>query len=288
MSVAQVILLALQLSIALAVVSVGMRATLADVGWLLRRPMLLARSIIAMNVILPLVAVAVVLLFDLHPALRVAIVALSVSPVPPILPGKQTKAGGTSEYIVALLVVMSLVSIVFIPSALEVLRQMFVQSAHVPEAGAIALIVVKSVLGPLAVGMIVRALAPQFADRVAHPLGRFATILLLVAFVPVVFKAWGSIVALIGDFSLVAIATITLVGLGVGHLLGGPDADDRTVLAISTATRHPGVAIAIANVSAPNQDGVLAAVLLYLLAGAVFSIPYVKWRQRVHARKAAA
>jgi bile acid:Na+ symporter, BASS family len=79
-----------------------------------------------------------------------------------------------------------------------------------------------------------------------------------------------------------------LIGLAAGHLLGGPDPDDRTVLALSTATRHPGVAIAIANANFPGGKLAVAAVLLYVLVSAVVSIPYLNWIKRRHAAAAGA
>jgi bile acid:Na+ symporter, BASS family len=132
---------------------------------------------------------------------------------------------------------------------------------------------------PLAAGLVFRRLAPSTADRIARPLSRFANVLLLVAVVPVLIGQWPAIASLIGNFTLVAIIVFVIVGLATGHLLGGPDADDRTVLALSTATRHPAVALAILH-DAPDQRTVMAAVLLVVIVGGIASVPYVKWRHR--------
>ncbi len=70
------------------------------------------------------------------------------------------------------------------------------------------------------------------------------------------------------------------IGLAVGHWLGGPDPNDRTVLALAAASRHPGVALAISSANFPGDEAVLPALLLYLLAATVLAIPYVKWRKR--------
>ena len=59
MSAAKLIGLALQVSIVLLVFCVGLNAAFGDVRWLLRRPGLLARSLLAMNVILPVVAACI-------------------------------------------------------------------------------------------------------------------------------------------------------------------------------------------------------------------------------------
>jgi bile acid:Na+ symporter, BASS family len=71
-----------------------------------------------------------------------------------------------------------------------------------------------------------------------------------------------------------------LVGLAAGHVLGGPDTPPRSVLALSTATRHPGIAIAIAAVNFPDQRLAPAAMLLYLLVSALVAKPYLVWLKR--------
>ena len=103
--------------------------------------------------------------------------------------------------------------------------------------------------------------------------------LLVIAAVPVLISEWPAIASLIGNFTLVAIIVFVLVGLAIGHLLGGPDPEDRTVLALSTATRHPAVALAILH-NAPDQKTVMAAVLLVVIVGFIASVPYVMWRTR--------
>ena len=87
-----------KVSLALMVLAIGLRSSEGDALWLIRRPGLLARSILSINVIVPLVALAVTQAFDLQPAVEVAIVALSISPVPPVLPIQTDKAGGESSY----------------------------------------------------------------------------------------------------------------------------------------------------------------------------------------------
>jgi BASS family bile acid:Na+ symporter len=129
--------------------------------------------------------------------------------------------------------------------------------------------------------MFLRRLSASLARRIAHPLSIFGTLLLVVAFVPVLIGQWHTLVSLVGIFTLVAIVVFVLVGLAVGHVLGGPDPDNRTVLALSTATRHPAVAMAVVHESQDKQ-AILGAVLLVLLVGSLVSAPYVKWRRRTH------
>ncbi|MGH2414231.1 MAG: hypothetical protein ACRDEA_11210, partial [Microcystaceae cyanobacterium] len=88
-----------------------------------------------------------------------------------------------------------------------------------------------------------------------------------------------AIAALIGNGTLIAIIIFILIGLLAGHLLGGPDPNDRTVLALSTVSRHPGIAIAIAHINFSGQKLAPAAIVLYLLVNAVVTILYLKSRK---------
>ena len=281
MNLAQLIPLLLQASLAAVVISLVMRSRPGEMTSLLRRPGTLLRSVFAMVVVMPLLAALIVSAFNLKLAVEVALVLLMVSPVPPVLPGKQAKAGGNLSYALGLLMCSALLAIVTVPLSVWLLGKMYGREAIVPMA-TIARTVGLSVIAPLLVGVVVRKLAPGTAERVAGPLSKVATILLVLAFLPVLITSWRAIVTQLGDFTLVAIVVITGLGLLVGHLLGGPEPADRTVLALATACRHPGVAIAIATAIAlpENRPAVASAVLLCFLVAALATGPYAKWRAR--------
>jgi BASS family bile acid:Na+ symporter len=131
--------------------------------------------------------------------------------------------------------------------------------------------------------LIVNRLAPALAERIARPVSLLATTLLVAAALPVLFTAWPAIMSMIGNGTLLTLALFTIVGLIVGHWLGGDNPDNRTVLALATSARHPAVALAIAGTNFEQQKAVLAVVLLHLLVGIVVSLPYVVWRKRRHA-----
>jgi BASS family bile acid:Na+ symporter len=280
MSIAQFIPLAIKASISLIVFGIALSASLDDLAYLLRKPGLLVRSLLAMNVVMPVLAVLIAVLFNLNPIVEVALIALSLSPVPPILPNKQLKAGGAPAYTLSLLTTTALVSVVFVPGALEVIGPIFGRPVDV-DIGAVATIVFSSVLAPLLVGIAFRRLAPSLAPKLARPVSTVATVLLVLATLPIMVKEWPAMVALVGHYSIVAILLFCIAGLAVGHLLGGPDPDERTVLGLSTAARHPAIALAIAH-RVSDPQALLAAVLLVVLVSAIVSIPYVWWRARVH------
>ena len=276
--VVKAIPLVLNVSILLTVFTLGLQTSIDDVLSLLRRPSLLLRSLLAMSVVMPLVALALDAAFKFRPAVEIALVALALSPVPPVLPKKELKAGGSSSYGFGLLVIAGLFAIVFVPLALEVVERVFSVPLQL-SPGQVAQIILLTVLAPLGLGVLFKSVAPTLAERIARPLSLVATVLLLAGALPILFTKWPAMISLIGNGTLAAIVVFILVGLTAGHLLGGPDPADRTVLALSTASRHPGVALAIVSANFPQAKLVLPAVLLYLIMGAILTIPYLKWRK---------
>jgi BASS family bile acid:Na+ symporter len=273
------IVLAIKLSLVLLVFSIGLAATVSDAMYLFRRPKLLLRSLLSMNVVMPLFAAVLAASFDLRPVVKGALVLLAVSPLPPIFPKKASKAGGAFSYTIGLLVAATLVSIVFIPLALKLLERAFDIPLQMGPARVVSL-VLWTLLLPLAAGIAVHRLAPAFAERAAKPIGQVGGILLLVALLPIVIKVWPAMMSLIGNGTIIAMVVFAVLGLAAGHLLGGPDPENRIVLALSTATRHPGIAIAIAAANFPDQKLAPAAVLLYLIVSALAAKPYLAWAKR--------
>ncbi|MGF1624262.1 MAG: bile acid:sodium symporter family protein [Alphaproteobacteria bacterium] len=279
MTLADFIRLGLQLSIVLMVLGLGLNATLRDATYLVRNPNLLARSLLAMFIVMPLFVIAGGVGFELVHPIAIALIALAVSPVPPVLPTKAVRAGGDPSFAVGLLATAATLAIVFVPLAVGLLGWISAVDARI-SVGAVALVVVATVLAPLGIGLAVGHFVPAFADRMAKAISLAGTLLLIVCLVPVLISAWPAIEGLVGDGTIAAFAAFVVIGLVVGHLLGGPRPADRTVLALCTATRHPGIAIAIGVATFPEETAITPAVLLYLLVAIVFSLPYVAWSKR--------
>ena len=189
------------------------------------------------------------------------------------------KAGGNAAYMTGLLVTAAVLAIAVVPLGIELLGWIFAIPIHI-SPGAIAFVVALTVLAPLGAGLLVRQLAPAFAERIATPVSWTGTIALVAGVLPIFVVSAPAILSLIGNGTLLAIAAFVLVGVAAGHLLGGPDPANRTVLALVTASRHPGVALTIASANFHDQKVVIAALLLYLIVNVLVSLPYQILRQR--------
>lgn len=278
MDTQQLIILALQGAILGTVFGYGLKATVDDLMHLVRRPLLLLRSVLSVLVIMPVLTVVMVKILDLRMATEAALVALAISPVPPLLPGKQTKAGGHASYAMGLLIVLALGSIVAIPIAIEILARVF-DRPLTASPRAIARIVFMMIVAPLAAGMVVRAGLPGLAARLERPIRLVSTVILVAAALALLGGSWGAIWRTLGSGTAIALAAFVVCGLAVGHVLGGPQPENATVLALSTASRHPAIALSIAAVNFPSERFV-GVVLLYLLIATLVCLPYIAWQRR--------
>lgn len=282
MTVQQLVTFGITASLFGMVFSLGLNGTPDDLVYLLRRPRKLFRSILAMNVVMFALAVVVAVVFPLAADVKIALIALAVSPVPPILPGKQTKAGGTASYAVSLLIVASLLAIVLVPLSIGVVAAVWGAELRMPASRVLSAVAV-SVVIPLLLGVAVARFLPAVAGRLVRPVSRLAFTVLLIACVPVIVTSAVAFWSEVGNGVVLFLILFSVVGIAVGHLLGGPESGDRTVLALATGTRHPGVAMAIASLNFPDDKAVLSIMLWHLVIGAIVSVPYVRWRRKVHA-----
>jgi BASS family bile acid:Na+ symporter len=283
MEPAQLIKLALTASIPLLVFALGLRATFAETTTLFRElfrpPNRLLRALVAIYVIVPVAAAALALLGDLSRPVKVALLAMAVAPIPPILPGKQLKFGGEKSYVFGLLVAVSLVAILLVPLGVDVLGRVFGRESRFSPIE-VARLIGMTILAPLVVGLMLRHAAPRLAQATAPWASRAGTILLVGGLVPVLIKVWPTVAALVGDGSVLAIAALVVVAIVAGHAMGGPDPDERATLALASAMRHPGIAAAIASLNIPDEPRVPAAIILYLLVATVGTSLYGSWSKR--------
>lgn len=278
MDLKQLIVLALQVSIVSIVFSFSLRATVDELLYLWHRPGLMLRSLLAVLIVMPIVAVALTRLFDLRNTVEIALVALAISPMPPILPRREVKAGGRQPYALALMATMAALAVVVDPLLVQLLSWYYDRPLGIAP-GVIGRIVLITVFLPLVAGMVVRAWRPSVAERLAGLFGRAGMVLLAIAALALLAGAWRSLWAAVGDGTILAMLAFVGIGLLVGHLLGGPEPDHSVVLALSTASRHPAIALSIASVNFPDER-FSGTILLYLIVGALAGFPYLAWLRR--------
>ena len=270
--------LVLKISIIIQVFAIGLGTTWHDATYLFRKPKLLLSSILARNVAMPIVAILLIKLMSLRGAVAIAIAVLAITPVPPLLPKSQLKAGDRSEYVLGLLVSQTLLAVVVVPVTVELMNLAFGGSARF-SAMNVAILVIETVLIPLAVGMLVTYFGPNL-EQFAHYLMTAGSVLLFAGAIPLLILAWKLFGHLAGNGTMLALAIFIIAGMIIGHLLGGPKSQDRATLAIATSARHPAIALAIAKANFPEQGTLVSgAVVIYLVFRIILAIPYMRMRK---------
>lgn len=279
MTIADMIRIGLILSIVLIVLGQALAARPSHAFSLFTQPGLLVRTVVAMSVVMPLVAIGFGLINVVVHPVAVVLLALALSPVPPVLPNKIMAAKGSKSFAIGILVATAVLAIFLMPLGIAIIGWAFGHDIWIPLA-TVARIVFMTVLGPMIIGLVVAWVWPSFAKTAAPWVSKVGLLLLLVCLVPVLVRQWPAIVGFIGDGTVLVMAAFALIALVVGHLLGGPGENDRTVLALCTSTRHPGVAFAVTTAALPDLPDVAPAILLYVLVVTIVTIPHVIWRRR--------
>lgn len=270
----QIILILMKISVISVVFLLGIETTAKDITYLFRNYKQLVRSLIPMYIIMPIVAGIIVSLSNIDPVVKIALLALSVSPSAPRLPKRQLKLGANKSYVIGLLVAVSLLSIILIPITLTVFEIVFNKSAQIP-LGRVMQIVIFIILLPLLIGLVTRYTYPRFAIRIIKPLSLIAFILLLISTLVIFSIAIKPIITLIEDGTILVILIFILIGLTAGYYFGGRDINNKAALSLATVSRHPGIAIIIAQTNFPQQKLVPAVILLYIIVNILVTTVYI-------------
>jgi BASS family bile acid:Na+ symporter len=127
--------------------------------------------------------------------------------------------------------------------------------------------------------MLIHHVAPARAEQAAPVVNKTAVILLLLSVLPIVFEMLPAMLRLIGNGAVGTIVLVAAGGLLAGHVLGGPEQQDRAALAIACTTRHPGVALLVASQNFREPE-IKAVILLFLIVGVLVGLPYQVWLKR--------
>jgi BASS family bile acid:Na+ symporter len=270
---------ALQGSLMLLVLAVGLDATMREAAYVLRQPKLLARAILAFAVAVPAFAALVVAAMPLERPVKIAILLMAVSPLPPLMPGKEVRLGGRRRYVYGLLVAISLLAVALVPVTVAILARVFGEDVSI-SPWAVLRVILASMIVPLALGMLVRHFAPEWAPRAAPIVTRLANIMLVVTVIPLLFKVLPTMWQLVGNGTLVAMVVVLIGALLAGHVTGlRSDPHDQQALAIACTMRHPGMALLIGHANFTEPE-ISAAILMFLFVGLLVGLPYQSWHKR--------
>jgi BASS family bile acid:Na+ symporter len=240
--------------LASAMLSLGLDLTTRQIIEPLRNKRLLAASLAANILLVPLVAVVISRVIPMEEALAIGLVVYALAAGTEGGPKFVQLAKGNTGFAVGLLAVLLTITVVFMPGVLS----LAVPDAHV-DRGQLLVKLLAAVALPLGLGLVIRARFASLADRLSIVMHRASLGLLCVLFLQLVYVNFDAILAMQSG-ALLGGLLFFAVAFGTGYLLGGPRAEDRRTLAIMTFPRNAPISIATASQVFPDNPGVLVMV----------------------------
>ena len=254
---ATVAMLAFVLSSMLAI---GLGLTLAQIVAPLRSARLVALSLLANFVLMPLGAVALATLLRLDQSLGVGLLLLGCAAGAPFLPKLAQIADGDLAFAVGSMVLLMVVTVGYLPLVLPfLLPGVSVNPAKIARSLFLLMLL------PLAAALAVRARFAIAASRVKPVLDRVSSLSLILLVVLITVANVSNVLAFFGTRGILAGLLFIAIGFGVGWLLGGPGAETRRVLALGTAQRNIAAALVVGSQSFLDPKVVVMVVVVAIV-----------------------
>lgn len=242
--------------------AMGLGQRLGTVVASLKHPKAVALALLVNFVVSPALAIGLSRVIPLQPAHAIGLLILGGAAGAPFLPKLAELSGGSLAYSVALMLLLMLASIVFMPLALP-----FIVPGLQADPWAIAKPLLLLMVLPLAIGF---ALGLAGASRVARLLSfvqrvsNLAFVLLVVLMVGMNIK---TMAGAIGSFAIGTYVLYVLGMVGAGYLLGGADKSTKGVFALGAGNRNIAAALVVAGASFDDP-----AVTVMLLVASVIGL----------------
>ncbi|MBP9900300.1 MAG: bile acid transporter [Verrucomicrobiota bacterium] len=263
--------------------AVGLRLTLGQVTAALRKcrfvPILLVNFLIV-----PALSVAGARIFGLGRETAIAMILLAAAPFAPVVPVFARMAQADLALAAGLTSVFPVLSAFLTPIICEIALK------AVPDAGAIRfnlfgvlLTLVATITLPLAMGMLIHHRRPTLGQRLLRPVEVISEAVGALSLAFVTITEFGAILQT-GWQSLLAMALVAELSLGLGYWLGGGLDGSRQVVALGTSNRNIALALLVAVQTFPGtpvMSAVVANGLLLILLGLL----HVAWWRFVSRRR---
>ena len=241
--------------------SVGLGLNVGQITAPLRNLRLVAMSLLANFVLMPVGAVVLARALRLVEPLAVGLLLLGVAAGAPFLPKLAQIAKGNLAFAVALMVLLTVITVAYLPLVLP----LFLPGVSVNPAK-IAVSLVLLMLLPLAGALVVNAKLPAAAARVKPVIDRLSTLGLVLVVLLLVVANFSNVLSLFGTGAILAGLLFIALGYAVGWALGGPGADTRLVLGLGTAQRNIAAALVVGGQSFSNPSVVVMVVVVAVVS----------------------
>jgi len=263
--------------------AIGLNRSFQQLTSLFRRPELLLRSLLAVIVLVPMVVGLLLWVFELPSAVATGLAVLAAAPGAPLTAKRTEMAGGEPTYSASLQLTLALLAVVITPLILHIFYALFELATERVSPFEVARQVAQVTFLPVMIGLLIQRFAPRVSEVMGKPVRMLANVLFIVLFaVLIVFLVLSPdfrMMLNLGGLPTAAIILMVGSSLAIGHLLGGPSREQRSVLAIASIARNVGLALFIAGLSDYGQI-FIPTLLTYMILGALLAVPYSLWSKR--------
>jgi bile acid:Na+ symporter, BASS family len=267
------------LSVALIVFAQGLKISPGKVMTYFReQPWLIVRSLVAVLILVPVAALAIILL--LKPPIEVAVglaILVACPPAPLMLKATPNLGKGSAAFMASLHLSLAVFAFLTVPIVLYLLSIPLGFKADV-DLLKMGMILGRTILIPIILGMLIRSFFLNFADTFGPRLDKVGAIGLLIVVLIVLVKFFPALLNM-GPWSYLVIAIVSATALAIGHFLGPRDSHERTTLAVESGVRHPvlAITIAVSNFTAAKALPVLVPCVLIFI---ILAMGYLLLRRR--------
>ena len=227
-------------------------------------------ALISNFVLVPLLAYAIVNVLSLDQAYAVGTIIVAAAAGAPLLIKLTMNAKEEVSFAAAILVLLMLVSMVYMPLVIPLLTQ-----GGEIRAWAIARPLILTMFLPLIVGFFGRAFLPAFGKWLTPYLGIIINVSLWTMIILIVVLNYSEVMNVFGTGAI--LASILLIGGAwiIGYVFGTFDKSDRIVLSFATAQRNFAAASVVA-ILGFKDPGVLVMTIVISIVALVL-IPLSSW-----------
>lgn len=242
----------------------------------LRRVRAVFRALVANFILVPLLAVAIERVIPLDPPLALGLCLLAGSAGAPFLVKLAKTARSDLALSAALLLLLVPATVVFLPFYMPLAMQhpTLRGLTYLPASTmALAAPLLGTMILPVVVGLIVKAVTARWSARLAPLMGKLATVTLVLTVVTTFGANLGEVLRIVTTGALPAALALILGAFGIGFLLSR--GDRGMVLGLATSQRNIAAAMVVASRSFADRN-ILVMVTASSLIGLIVLFP-IAW-----------
>ena len=240
----------------------------------LRDARLVLVTLSANFVLMPLASLGLAAALRLDEPLADGLLLLGMASGAPLIPNLVGLAKGSLPLAVGIMILLTAGTLIYFPLILP----LFLPGVMVGSLS-VARPLLLFMLLPLAIGIVLKACREDLAALVKPVLDAISNVSLVPIVTLILLLNIDKVLHIFGSHGIMAGVLLTILGVGFGWLVGGPNADTRRVLAISTGTRNFTVALVLASQSF-DDPRVEIMVIVAAVVGLLIVLP-VCWVWRI-------